>query len=251
MIVPHTDSTRWTVLLPVKPFALGKSRLAIWAGASRAEWARAFYLDTLDAIFHTPLVQQVIVVTADSEAHVLAARAGAKVADDTPVYGLNAAVHRGATHAASSPTGGPVAVLTADLPALRPEELMQVLTDARHHPRAFLTDHTGSGTTILTASTPRMLLPRFEGASRTQHAVTGAHELIIADVPGARLDVDTPMDLGAALSLGVGPYSTALRSNMRELPTPGSPRAGEPPWRPPSPYRPGYPLCSPRSYFRK
>jgi len=220
VIVPHTDSTRWTVLLPVKPFALGKSRLAPWAGANRADWARAFYLDTLDAVFHTPLVQHVIVVTADSEAHVLAVRAGAEVADDTPVCGLNAAVYRGATHAAG-PTGRPVAVLTADLPALRPEELKQVLTDARHHPRAFLTDHTGSGTTILTASTPQMLLPRFEGASRTQHAVTGAHELTIPNVPGARLDVDTPMDLGAALSLGVGPYSTALRPNMLELPLAG------------------------------
>jgi 2-phospho-L-lactate guanylyltransferase len=226
VIVPRTDSTRWTVLLPVKPFAVGKSRLAPWAGARRADWARAFYLDTLHAVARTPAVRRVVVVTADAEARALAARAGVEVVDDTPARGLNTAVHRGAAHVAGL-TGRPTAVLTADLPALRPEELGRVLAVARRHPRAFLADHAGSGTTVLTAGAPHLLVPRFEGASRVRHAAAGAHELAVADVSGARLDVDTPVDLGAALSLGVGPHSRALLSDTLGLSLAGRAPGGD------------------------
>ena len=208
----------WTVLLPVKPFARGKSRLAAWAGADRASWARAFFLDTLASAVRAPGVERVIVVTSDPQARALARLAGADTARDTPAAGLNAAVRRGVRQAEAS---RPVAVLTADLPALRPGELARVLAEAGTRHRAFLADHTGLGTTVLTARTPALLQPRFEGASRTRHAASGAHEITCPDVPGARLDVDTPEDLAtAARDLGLGPCSASLWARHTAAPGP-------------------------------
>ncbi|MEV7375402.1 2-phospho-L-lactate guanylyltransferase [Streptomyces sp. NPDC090301] len=204
----------WTVLLPVKPFPFAKSRLAAWAGDSRTDWARAFFLDTLRSVSRTPEVSRIVVVTADPSARDLAGERGAECVEELSPRGLNSAVRAGAARA-SVRGARTVAVLTADLPALRSEELTRVLDAAAGHRRAFLTDHTGIGTTVLTARVPTLLTPRFEGASRQRHAASGAVELDVAEVPGARLDIDTPDDLVAARALGLGPYSCAVDDRRR------------------------------------
>ncbi|WP_395365305.1 2-phospho-L-lactate guanylyltransferase [Streptomyces sp. YH02] len=207
-------SPGWTVVLPVKPFPLAKSRLAAWAGDSRTDWARAFFLDTLHSVSRTPEVSRLVVVTADASARALAREHGAECVEEVSPRGLNSAVRAGAARA-SVRGARTVAVLTADLPALRPQELSRVLGAAAAHRRAFLTDHTGIGTTVLTARAPTLLMPRFEGASRRRHAASGAVELDVADVPGARLDIDTPDDLVAARDLGLGSYSRAMDDRRR------------------------------------
>ncbi|MEU0929157.1 2-phospho-L-lactate guanylyltransferase [Streptomyces malaysiensis] len=212
-----SPGSRWTVLLPVKPFALGKSRLGSWAGAARRDIARAVFLDTMDAILHTPEVCRLIVVTADPEAHALAAGAGAEGIHEASVGGLNAAARLGAAAAADHGTGvrtGPVAVVAADLPALKPRELASVLAEAGRRPRAVLADHRGHGSTILTAQDPSFLLPGFEGASRARHAANGAYEIAHSGVPGARLDIDVPGDLALAAALGLGTHTAAVQANL-------------------------------------
>ncbi|KUL65352.1 hypothetical protein ADL28_06755 [Streptomyces violaceusniger] len=214
-----SPGSRWTVLLPVKPFALGKSRLGSWAGAARRDIARAIFLDTMDAILHTPEVCRLIVVTADPEAHALAAGAGAEGIHEASVGGLNAAARLGAAAAAAAGHGAgvrtdPVAVVAADLPALKPRELASVLAEAGPHPRAVLADHRGHGSTVLTAQDPSFLLPGFEGASRARHAANGAYEIAHSGVPGARLDVDVPGDLALAAALGLGTHTAAVQANL-------------------------------------
>ncbi|ATL86450.1 hypothetical protein SMALA_6222 [Streptomyces malaysiensis subsp. malaysiensis] len=203
--------------MPVKPFALGKSRLGSWAGAARRDIARAVFLDTMDAILHTPEVCRLIVVTADPEAHALAAGAGAEGIHEASVGGLNAAARLGAAAAADHGTGvrtDPVAVVAADLPALKPRELASVLAEAGRRPRAVLADHRGHGSTILTAQDPSFLLPGFEGASRARHAANGAYEIAHSGVPGARLDIDVPGDLTLAAALGLGTHTAAVQANL-------------------------------------
>ncbi|MEU8727630.1 2-phospho-L-lactate guanylyltransferase [Streptomyces antimycoticus] len=216
-----SPGSRWTVLLPVKPFALGKSRLGSWAGAARRDIARAIFLDTMGAILHTPEVCRLIVVTADPEAHALAAGAGAEGIHEASVGGLNAAARLGAAAAAAAAAGhgagvrtDPVAVVAADLPALKPRELASVLAEAGPHPRAVLADHRGHGSTVLTAQDPSFLLPGFEGASRARHAANGAYEIAHSGVPGARLDVDVPGDLALAAALGLGTHTAAVQANL-------------------------------------
>ncbi|MER7682496.1 2-phospho-L-lactate guanylyltransferase [Streptomyces sp. NPDC096934] len=211
----------WTIVLPVKPFARAKSRLASEYGVSREALAHAFFRDTLETALDTPTVVQVLVVTGDGQAATESRRLGAVPVPDEPPSGLNAAISTAAHYAQTLGHGGAIAVVTADLPALRRTELAAVLEKAAGHRRAFLADHAGIGTTVLAAADPQWLRPAFEGNSRRSHTLTGAREIDGLYVPGARLDVDTPDDLQLARRLGVGPHTyTVLASTAGHAATP-------------------------------
>ena len=203
----------WTLIVPLKPLARAKSRLAEATGVLRPAFALAFAQDTVAAALRCPAVVRVLVVTDDPRAGARLAALGAVPVRDRPAAGLNAALAHGAETARTAPygtDGGWVAALSADLPALRPEQLGLVLEAAAAHPRAFLADTQQVGTTLLTAAPGHRLSPRFEGGSRLRHAASGAHELTLDDVPSVRRDVDTPDDLRSALTLGLGPHTSAL-----------------------------------------
>jgi 2-phospho-L-lactate guanylyltransferase len=200
----------WSVVLPVKSFSRAKSRLAAGLGPWRQELAHAFFLDTLWAVRNTEGVRTVVVVTADPLAASQARTLGALVCPDAPDPDLNDAIRLGAAKCRSVGPEGPVAALTADLPGLRPRELEHVLRAARHHQRAFVADHTGEGTTVLTALTTADLAPAFGTGSAHRHASLGAFPVDMPDDCGIRLDVDTPEDLARVALRGVGPYTAAL-----------------------------------------
>jgi 2-phospho-L-lactate guanylyltransferase len=210
MPAPRRTDAAWSLVLPLKPLAVAKSRLATATGPLRPELALAFALDTVAAALRCAEVAQVIVVTDDPVAGAELALLGALVVPDRPAAGLNAALTHGATVARESYRAGAVAAMSADLPALRPPELGRVLCAAAAHPRAFLADTQREGTTLLAAGPAHRLAPGFGGASRLRHGASGAHELTLDDVPSLRRDVDTPDDLRAALDLGTGPRTTAL-----------------------------------------
>jgi 2-phospho-L-lactate guanylyltransferase len=200
----------WTVVLPVKPFAVGKSRLGGWAGPRREALARAFYLDTLTSVLDADDVGRVIVVTDDPHAAAEATARGALTTGDHPRAGLNRAILRGVSYARALVPDSPVAALAADLPALRTAELGRVLARARAHDRAFLADHTGRGTTVLTARRGEALRPSFEGPSQHHHRLSGAQEITGLHAPSVRLDVDTVDDLRTAERMGLGRYTAGV-----------------------------------------
>jgi 2-phospho-L-lactate guanylyltransferase len=267
-----TDSARfsWTVLLPVKVLARAKSRLAVLAGPRREELALALALDTVSAVVACAEVARVVVITSDGAASRELAALGAHVIRDLTDNGgpdgglgaasgnldalgvqdrLNAALTQGAEVAARRWPGTGLAALTADLPALRPEELAaalraaalvpaagrgedgRVASERAVHPQAmdgqlaqgagaargtqgtgsaFVADAAGVGTTLYAAVPGTRFRPLYGGASRARHAASGAVELGLAGVPGLRRDVDTSADLRAALALGSGPRTCAL-----------------------------------------
>jgi len=207
---PDPQHSAWSLVLPLKPLALAKSRLATAAGPLRPGLALAFAVDTVAAALRCAEVARLLVVTDDPLAAAELAALGALVVADEPEDGLNAALRHGAEVARRGHGAAAVAAMSADLPALRPEELGRALRAAAAHPRAFLADTQGIGTTLLTAAPGIALGPAFGGASRLRHAATGARELTLADVPSLRRDVDTPEDLRVALGLGTGPRTTAL-----------------------------------------
>lgn len=198
----------WTLVLPVKRFDKAKTRLSVKDSAARADLAHAFFRDTLEAVLKTTGVGQVIVVTDDPRAGREAAETGVLAVPDQPRKGLNAAINRAAARARRSAPQQPIAVLTADLPSLRPEELQMVLGRAAEHATSFLADHTGHGTTLLAAARPRLLVPFFEGNSSRNHRLGGAQEIIDIAAPTVRLDVDTVEELEMAQRLGVGPHTS-------------------------------------------
>jgi 2-phospho-L-lactate guanylyltransferase len=201
----------WSLVVPLKPLAVAKSRLAEAAGAVRPALALAFALDTVAAALACGEVADVTVVTDDPLARAELAGLGAFVVADEPAAGLNAALRYGAGRARERRPYAPVAALNGDLPALRHAELSTVLRDAsRGAERAFLADAAGLGTTLLAAPPRLPLSPAFGGPSRARHLATGAREITLPSVPSVRQDVDTPADLRAALALGVGPRTAAL-----------------------------------------
>jgi 2-phospho-L-lactate/phosphoenolpyruvate guanylyltransferase len=204
----------WSLVLPLKPLSVAKSRLGAFAGGLRGELALAFALDTVAAALACPLVDRVLVVTDDRRAAGLLAAAGALVVPDRPALGLNPALAHGAEVAQRIDSAAPVAVMSADLPALRPEELARVLAAVPLGGRAFLADTQRTGTTLLAAAPGIALRPLFGGASRRRHLASGAREITLADVPSVRRDVDTREDLSAALVLGVGPRTAEVAAAL-------------------------------------
>ncbi|MFB8777079.1 2-phospho-L-lactate guanylyltransferase [Streptomyces broussonetiae] len=206
---------QWTLVVPLKPLARAKSRLADTAADGlRPGLALAFAQDTVAAALAAPVVRDVAVVTDDALAARELAALGARIVPDEPASGLNAALAHAAANVRALRPESAVAALNADLPALRPAELARVLDAAAEFPRAFLPDAAAIGTTLLAAVPGQELRPAFGADSRARHRASGAVELRLTAVDSVRQDVDTGEDLRAALALGVGPHTAAVGARL-------------------------------------
>jgi 2-phospho-L-lactate guanylyltransferase len=204
----------WTVVIPVKRLSAAKSRLRGAVPATRhAELALAMVGDTVAAVLAGSAVGELVVVTDDPDAAAAVRALGARVVPD-PGGGLNAAMRFGADEVAG--TIGHRAVLTGDLPALRPSQLDAALRAATG--RAFVADAAGTGTVLLAAPPGEALDPRFGPGSANAHAGSGAVPLP-GDWPGLRQDVDTPADLAAVLALGAGGRTCVLLRDLGLTPS--------------------------------
>ncbi|WP_456786559.1 2-phospho-L-lactate guanylyltransferase [Cellulomonas sp. P5_C5] len=198
---------RWVVVVPVKPAADGKTRLAgVLSASARERLVRAMALDTVAAAVATPEVLRVVVVTADVPLRTLLA--GTVDLVDEPGGGLNGAVRAGVDRAEGRREG--VAVLLGDLPALRPDDLADALGMASAHERAFVADADGTGTTLLAALPGVALDPAFGPGSAAAHELAGHVRLAVVGTSTVRRDVDVPDDLVEVARLGVGPATRAV-----------------------------------------
>lgn len=193
----------FSVVVPVKPPAHGKSRLTGARDEVRVDLAHAFALDTVAAALATPGVVGVLVVTDDHRFAVRFAAMGCSVIPDGVTGDLNASLVQGAADAARRwPDSVPVA-LCADLPALRPHELALALLRSEPGAPSFVPDSAGTGTTTYVGA-PDRFSPRFGPDSRAAHEAAGAVALE-GPWPSLRQDVDDLDDLRLAWDLGCGP----------------------------------------------
>ena len=201
---------QWSVVVPVKRLRLAKSRLYA-VGRPRPEHeelALCLALDTVAAALAAGTVRRLFVVTDDPAARAAMAAAGALVLPDEPNAGLNPALAHGAAAARRRSARDGVALVSADLPELRPAELDAALAAAAEHDAAFVADARGTGTTLLATAPGRTVTPRYGQASAAAHRAAGAVELT-GDWPSLRTDVDTAADLRTAAELGLGPATSA------------------------------------------
>jgi 2-phospho-L-lactate/phosphoenolpyruvate guanylyltransferase len=216
----------WAVVVPVKQLAVAKSRLRVLGEQGRQALALAFAEDAVLAALGCPVVRRVLVVTDDPLARQALGALGAQVCGDLPDAGLNRALEHGAEVLRRDLPQVGVAAVSADLPALRSDDLAAVLT--RTGARAVVADAAGTGTTLLAAAAGHRLEPAFGPGSLRRHVVAGAEPLPAP--AGVRRDVDTPDDLADALRLGVGRRTAAAaRALGIELPAPegtAGPRQG-------------------------
>ncbi|MDF5753340.1 2-phospho-L-lactate guanylyltransferase [Spongiactinospora sp. TRM90649] len=204
-----SESSAWSLVVPVKTLVAAKTRLTEAAGPHRTALAVAIACDTVSAALLCPRVARVVVVTGDPQAAGPLRDVGGHVVDD-PQAGLNAALRRGAAEAVRLAPGDAVGALQADLPALRPAELDAALAAAEDFEMSFVPDAAGVGTTFYGTLPGTPFTPGFGGESRARHLGRGAKELDRDDIPSVRRDVDTPADLADALSLGVGPRTAEV-----------------------------------------
>lgn len=196
-------------VVALKPLRTAKSRLRDIPTGLRQEIAWCLAYDTIAALA-TSVDQVVVVSNEPSLAERLAAAPwSVRIISEGPSLGMNAALAAGA---AELTTAGAalVAACVADLPCLRPESVRRLVAAASAHPRSYVPDASGIGTTMLFARGVS-LDPRFQGSSAAAHRGSGAVPLVEAqDLADARRDVDTLTDLNAAERIGLGERTAAL-----------------------------------------
>lgn len=188
-----------TLVVPVKELGRAKTRLGLPLD-ERREVMRWFVEHLLDVAGECSRVGTVVVVGSTE----LVPRHHEVVAVDDPRRpGLGGAVRAARAWARRWRPGVPIGVLPVDLPWLSAAELDDALARASASCRAFVPDHLGTGTTLVTAHSPRALVTAYGEESARRHRELG---LVPLDAgPGLRHDVDTPADLrtllvGAAVS---------------------------------------------------
>jgi 2-phospho-L-lactate guanylyltransferase len=206
---------RWRVLLPIKRLDQSKTRLA---GATHLpgdhpDLVRALQLDTLAAVATARAMEGAGI----SGVYIVSDEPPTPLPDGVTVLpdfggGLNSALAAAAAELAERYPADGVAAMVADLPAMRPAELLAALAQATEYPRAFVPDRTGTGTTMLTAAPGLVLRPMFGAGSADHHRESGAAALSAGS--SLRSDVDTVADLQRCLVLGVGEHTASMVAHL-------------------------------------
>jgi 2-phospho-L-lactate guanylyltransferase len=201
------DTSGWTIIVPVKPAAVGKSRL-IDVGTDRETLARAIALDTITAAAAADHVTRVIVVTDDAGVRAELRRVrSVDVVPEGDTRGLDAAIALGADAAG---LGVPRAALLGDVPALRPADLDAALALAASVERGLVPDAEGTGSTFITARAGAVWVSAFGKDSAARHRLLGCTDLAVERDSTLHRDVDTAAQLSEAVALGVGRHTSAV-----------------------------------------
>jgi 2-phospho-L-lactate guanylyltransferase len=206
----------WTVIIPVKPWALSKSGLDV-DELSREALARAFAQDVFEAVGGSAEVGATIVVSAERELRSWTSPHPTFFVEDHPLRtsdGLNQAVASGARWARIKRPGDGLAVLPADLPALTSAALDRVLSEAAGHALSYVADRSCLGTTMIMSAEAGGLRTAYGPGSARRHRDIGAVELTGAERE-ARHDVDTLADLDSAGVLALGRHTAEAIAAVR------------------------------------
>jgi 2-phospho-L-lactate guanylyltransferase len=191
-------------IVPVKPFARAKRRLApLLSPPERIALCRAMLGDVLAALRASPDIGEVLVVTSDSDAAILAGDNGASVIADGD-NNLNTAISLGLQHLAGRGQAAAV-IVPADLPQLSPTTLAACRKAMEYQVSIAIVPATYDGGTNLLAMRPIGLIsPSFGPDSFAHHTAAaraaGANPLILKDSE-ANSDIDRPDDIAHFLSL--------------------------------------------------
>jgi 2-phospho-L-lactate/phosphoenolpyruvate guanylyltransferase len=205
---------RATAVVPVKRFALAKSRLGPGVEKTRKpELVAAMIADVLEAIAAARLIERTIVVSQEPRAAELAAAAGADLLSDFEDASHSAAALAGIA-AAEAAGAGCVALLPGDCPLLDPRELDKMLTGVPDPYVAVIPDRHGTGTNALVLAPPSAIEPSFGEGSRERHVAAARAAGIpygVEELPSLGLDLDTPADI-VALTMRVEMSGGAKRT---------------------------------------
>ena len=142
-------------LKPVEHASRGSPYPIRCDGALRGQWRW-----TLSALCRA-LPHVLVVSDQPLEARLRQAGIVAEVISESGHVGMNTALSRGARELRAQGFSSVLACV-GDLPALRPESVLRILDASHSHPRSFVVDASGIGTTMLVAHDVE-LAPQFQG----------------------------------------------------------------------------------------
>lgn len=180
------------IILPVKPFAEAKQRLAAALTANaRAELAGNMFRHVLDTACAFAEPSAVIVISRGADVRDIAETQGAIALAEPPPSDLNSALRRAAEFARDD-GASKLLVVATDLPLLGEADLAALAL----HDCAIAPDRHGRGTNALLW--PPALAFQFGENSFERHcaiAASGGYDAQIVNRPGLAHDVDLPVDL--------------------------------------------------------
>ena len=187
------------VILPVKPFNLGKSRLAgVLTNEERVELNSMMLAHTLEVLKEVPTIEQVLVVSRDQKVLRLARHHGARTLQENEAPHLNVALTR-ATVVVQSHAASGVLILPSDLPLLASEDVCAMIEKAKLPPVVVLaSDRHQQGTNAMLVCPPGLIEYDYGPGSFTRHcerARQAGARLEIVELESLQLDVDLPEDL--------------------------------------------------------
>jgi 2-phospho-L-lactate guanylyltransferase len=182
------------VLIPARRFEDAKQRLApVLDAARRAAFAAECLTHVIGAVRASGVAERIAVATDGESTARFAGDLGARVIrDPRDAEGLAAVVDHG--FEVLGP--GPLAVVMADLPRLRPEEVRGLAAAFARAQLAIAPDHARRGTNALAVRAPfRTCFGHADSFERHVRAAEAARLAIaVTEAPGLAEDVDFPDD---------------------------------------------------------
>ena len=186
----------WAIV-PVKTFDRAKQRLAnVLSEDERRSLMLAMARDVLTCLSTCSNLSGILIVSRAPEADALAQTFATERFAESPDANLPESLEQATKHLVTNFDAQGVIVVPADVPAILPDELDQIL--AEHETVTIMPDAENVGTNGLICSPPGRIPYVFDGKSFKPH-VDAAYEAGLSPkvVPGTRftLDVDLPQDL--------------------------------------------------------
>lgn len=187
----------WAIV-PVKPLRLGKSRLAgVLTDDERANLNRRLLIHTIKNLRQIREIHQVLVISRDPQALVLARKMGAHSVQETTSSQLNRALERATMMAKRNNIQG-VLIIPADLPLLTPPDVEAMIDKSMNPPVVVIApDRRHDGTNALLVSPPGFIQYDFGVNSFDKHcerARQAGARLVTLELPNLLIDIDLPED---------------------------------------------------------
>jgi 2-phospho-L-lactate guanylyltransferase len=190
--------TLWAIV-PVKPLRRGKSRLSVVLSEDeRTALNQSMLINTLKTLAAVSLIDTVLVVSRDPLALSIARDYSAKTVLEDGNPELNTALRR-ASSVAKAYFANEILVLPADLPLIKPEDIISFLALAIKPPEIIIApDRRRDGTNALLISPADLIEFRYGKGSFDAHLknakeVNARIEIVESEVFG--LDLDLPEDI--------------------------------------------------------
>ncbi len=186
------------VIIPVKPFKKGKSRLREYVGQQDL-YALNYnlFVQTIENVKIADCFKHVLVISHDRHALAVARQHGLEVCPEDRPSSLNLAVGQ-AMDFIQDRGGGQVVVLPTDLPKLRPDDLVSSRALIPNHGILLVPDHFYRGTNALGMSSPKLIDAAFGMNSFHNHSFQAQQKNLILRVyynQAIMHDLDTQSDL--------------------------------------------------------